>query len=172
MIKENATKIGWDWRLLASLVYQESRFNPKAKSWAGASGLMQVMPGTADALGIKNLSDPEESLRGGTTYLNQMYGYFDEVPDPLDRMKLAMASFNCGYGHVQDAQRLATARGLDPMVWDDNVAPMLLALRLPKHYNKDFIKHGYVRGSEPVNYIQQIFERYQHYTQFISLEES
>jgi membrane-bound lytic murein transglycosylase F len=171
-IKTYANSIDMDWRLLASQVYQESRFDPSAESWAGASGLMQVMPGTADDLGIKNLSDPEESLRGGTTYLNQMYSYFDEVPDPLDRMKLAMASFNCGYGHVQDAQRLATAQGLDPMVWDGNVESMLLALRLPKHYNKDFIKHGYVRGSEPVNYIQQIFERYQHYMQFISLEAS
>jgi membrane-bound lytic murein transglycosylase F len=170
-IKTYANSIDMDWRLLASQVYQESRFDPGAESWAGASGLMQVMPGTADDLGIKNLSDPEESLRGGTTYLNQMYSYFDDVPDPLDRMKLAMASFNCGYGHVQDAQRLATAQGLDSMVWDGNVEYMLLALRLPKHYNKDFIKHGYVRGSEPVNYIQQIFERYQHYMQFISLEE-
>ncbi len=170
LIKTYAKEIGMDWRLIASQVYQESRFDPGAESWAGASGLMQVMPATAVSLGIKDLSDPEESLRGGTAYLSQMYSYLEEVPDNLNRIKLAMASFNCGYGHVQDAQRLAEANGLDPMIWTDNVDKMLLALRLPKNYNKDFIKHGYVRGSEPVNYIQQIFERYNHYKQFISLE--
>lgn len=170
LIKTYAKEINMDWRLLASQVYQESRFDPAAESWAGASGLMQVMPATAVSLGIKDLSDPKESLRGGTAYLNQMYSYLDDVPDNDDRIKLALAAFNCGYGHVQDAQRLAVANGLDPMIWTDNVDKMLLALRLPKNYNKDFIKHGYVRGSEPVNYIQQIFERYQHYKQFISLE--
>ncbi len=170
LIKTYANKIDIDWRLLASQVYQESRFDPSAKSWAGASGLMQVMPATAVSLGIKDLSDPQESLRGGTVYLDQMHSYLYKVPDSLNRMKLAMASFNCGYGHVQDAQRLAEANGLDPMIWSDNVEDMLLALRLPKNYNKDFIKHGYVRGSEPVNYIKQIFERYSQYKQFISLE--
>jgi membrane-bound lytic murein transglycosylase F len=170
LIRTYANNIDMDWRLIASQVYQESRFDPSAKSWAGASGLMQVMPATAVSLGIIDLSDPNESLRGGTAYLNLMHSYFDKVPDSLDRIKLSLASYNCGYGHVQDAQRLAKANGLDPMIWSDNVEKMLLALRLPINYNKDFIKYGYVRGSEPVNYIQQIFERYNHYKQFISLD--
>ncbi|WP_439153329.1 transglycosylase SLT domain-containing protein [Winogradskyella sp.] len=171
LIKTYADKIDWDWRLLASQVYQESRFDPGAESWAGAGGLMQVMPATAESLGIKDLSNPKESIRGGTSYLQQMHERFSHIPDSLNRIKLAMAAYNCGYGHVRDAQRLADANGLDSMVWADNVDKMLLALRFPKNYNKPFIKYGYVRGSEPVNYIEQIIERYNHYKQFINLEE-
>ncbi|WP_343067568.1 transglycosylase SLT domain-containing protein [Winogradskyella flava] len=170
LIKTYAKKLGLDWRLLASQVYQESRFDPSAQSWAGASGLMQVMPATAKAMNIKDASDPEESLRGGTSYLSQMYERFDHISDSLNRIKLAMASFNCGYGHVRDAQRLAEANDLDPNIWDDNVEQMLLDLRHPKIYRKPFIKYGYVRGSEPVTYIKEIFERYEHYKQFITKE--
>lgn len=170
LIKAYAENIGLDWRLVASQVYQESRFDPSAESWAGASGLMQVMPTTAESLGIKDLTDPKESLRGGTTYLNRMYKRFTKVPDSLNRIKFSLASFNCGYGHVRDAQRLAKANGLNPNIWTDHVEKMILALRLPKNYNKPFIKYGYVRGSEPVAYVEQIFERYNHYKQFISLE--
>ena len=130
---------------------------------------MQVMPATAEALGITDVSNPEESLKGGTTYLKQMYERFENVPDSLDRIKLALAAFNCGYGHVTDAQRLAEANGLNPLIWDANVAPMLLDLRFRKNYSKPFIKYGYVRGTEPVNYIEQIFERYEQYIQFIDL---
>jgi membrane-bound lytic murein transglycosylase F len=162
--------LGWDWRLLASQVYQESHFDPGANSWAGAEGLMQVMPATAEALGIEDVSDPEQSLRGGTTYLKQIYKRFDQIPDSLNRIKFTMASYNCGYGHILDAQRLADANGLDPVLWEDNVEDALLDLRLPKNYNKSFIKYGYVRGSEPVNYIEQIFERYYQYTQLIKQE--
>jgi membrane-bound lytic murein transglycosylase F len=170
LIKIHAKKIGWDWRLLASLIYQESKFDPGANSWVGAIGLMQVMPATAKSLGIKNLSDPKESIRGGATYLNEIYNQFTKVPDSLNRIKLTMASYNCGLGHVTDAQLLAEKNGLDPNIWTDNVELMLLDLRLPKNYNKPFIKYGYVRGSEPVMYIDKIFERYEQYKTFIQLE--
>ncbi|NNC44650.1 MAG: transglycosylase SLT domain-containing protein, partial [Winogradskyella sp.] len=170
LIKTHAKTLGWDWRLVASLVYQESQFKPNAESWAGARGLMQIMPATAESLGINDPSDPHESLRGGTNYLGQLYDNFEAIPDTINRIKFAMASFNCGYGHVLDAQRLASANGLDPLVWDDNVEQMVLALRLPKNYKKPFIKYGYVRGTEPVNYVAEIFERYEQYKTFIPLE--
>lgn len=170
LIKTHAKNIGWDWRLLASQVYQESRFDPGAESWAGAQGLMQVMPATAEALGIKNITDPKESIRGGATYLKQIYKQLIKVPDSLNRIKLTMAAYNCGLGHVQDAQLLAEKNGLDPNIWTDHVERMLLDLSLPKHYNKPYIKYGYVRGSEPVQYIDSIFERYEHYRTFIELE--
>lgn len=170
LIKKFTKKLGWDWRLLASQVYQESKFDPIAESWAGAKGLMQVMPATAKELGIKNTTDPIESLRGGTTYLNQLYDRLSDIPDEENRIKFTLASFNCGYGHVRDAMRLAEANQLNPFKWKNNVDSMLLALRFPKNYNKDFIKYGYVRGSEPVNYVNQIFDRYQHYQQFIDKE--
>lgn len=169
LLKTYAQTLGWDWRLLAAQVYQESKFNPKASSWAGAKGLMQVMPATAESLGIKNISDPSESLRGGTTYLGQIYNQFNHINDSLNRVKLTLAAYNCGLGHLQDAQRLAEQNGLNPEEWTD-VADMLLELRYRKNYNKPFIKYGYVRGTEPVNYVNQIFERYEHYNTFIELE--
>ena len=171
LIQKYADKIGWDWRLLASLVYQESRFEPRATSWASAEGLMQIMPATAQELGVIDRSDPEQSLRGGTMYLDQLYRNFKEVPDSLERIKFTMASFNAGLGHLEDARRLAAERGLNPNVWDDNVAEMLLALSFPKNFNEPVVRYGYVRGIEPYTYVAQIMERYGHYVQFIDGEE-
>jgi membrane-bound lytic murein transglycosylase F len=170
IIKSYADDLGWDWRLLASQVYQESKFDPQANSWAGAMGLMQLMPSTAESLGIQDPTDPKQSIEAGTKYLRQLYKQFESVQDSVNRMKLTLAAYNCGLGHVLDAQRLAEAKNLDPEVWNDHVEEMLLDLRLPKYYNKPFIKHGYVRGSEPVNYVTQILDRYDHYKQFIALD--
>ena len=92
---------------------------------------------------------------------------FKNVPDSLQRIKLTMASYNCGYYHVRDAQKLAQKRNLDPLVWDDSVENMILKLSSPDAYNDPVVKYGYVRGIEPYKYVKQIFERYRHYTQFI-----
>lgn len=167
LIQKHAEKIDWDWRLVASLIYQESRFDPNNSSWANAKGLMQLMPKTAEELGVEDRSDPTQSIRGGTKYLNQIWNKFEKIEDSIQRTKFTMASYNCGLYHVKDAQKLAAKRGLDATVWDDNVEDMILALSLPKNYNNPIIKYGYVRGVEPYNYVNQIFERYAHYTQFI-----
>ncbi len=169
LIKKYAGQIGWDWRLLAAQIYQESRFDPGANSWAGASGLMQVMPATAKSLGIKNRNDPEQSIWGGTNYLDQLYEMFSDVPDSLNRIKFTMAAYNCGFGHVKDAQRLADEKSLDRTVWEDNVEQMIFALSFSENFNQPFIKYGYVRGKEPLAYVKEIFERYEHYKQFIPL---
>jgi membrane-bound lytic murein transglycosylase F len=168
LIQTYAENIDWDWRLVASLIYQESRFDPNNSSWANAKGLMQLMPETAEELGVKDRSDPVQSIKGGTKYLNQIWKSFENITDSIQRTKFTMASYNCGLYHVKDAQKLATDRGLDALVWDDNVEDMILALSHPKNYNDPIIKYGYVRGEEPYNYVNQIFERYAHYTQFIS----
>jgi membrane-bound lytic murein transglycosylase F len=170
LVKKYANKIGWDWRLLTSQIYQESRFDPLAQSWAGAEGLMQMMPATAKFLNIDEITNPEESIKGGTKYLDILYKRFSNIPDSLNRILFSMAAYNCGYGHVTDAQLLAKENGLDPNIWSDHVEKMLLALRKPENFNKAFIKNGYVQGREPVNYIKQIFERYDHYKKFIQLE--
>lgn len=167
LIKKYAKELGWDWRLLASQIYQESRFDPKAKSWAGAKGLMQMMPTTAKSMGVNNVTNASQSVRGGTAYLTWISKNFTDIPDSVTRLKFMLAAYNCGLGHVQDAQRLAEHSGLDPMKWTDNVDRMLFALSAPKNYNMPMIKHGYVRGYEPVNYVEQIFERYDHYKKFI-----
>lgn len=166
MLKIYAKELNWDWRLLASQAYQESRFDPNAESWAGARGLMQIMPATAADLDIKNLADPEESLKGGTLYLKQMYDKFAYIEDSIVRQKFTLAAYNCGYGHILDARRLAEAKDLDPNQWEGHVSQMLIDLSYPKNYNKPIIRYGYVRGSEPVAYVEEIFDRYEHYKKF------
>lgn len=167
IVKLYANNIEWDWRMLSSLIYQESRFDPDAGSWVGAVGLMQMMPATAEEMGVKNRKDPNDNLNGGTKYLQHLWERFDNIPDAEQRLKFTMASYNCGYGHVLDAQRLAAEKELDTLTWDDNVELMILALSSPRNYNKPGIRYGYVRGIEPYTYVQQIFERYNHYEQFI-----
>lgn len=170
LIRQNAERIGWDWRLLAALVYQESRFETGVLSWAQAKGLMQIMPETAEELNIEDPADPAQNLRGGTNYLQQLWGNFESVSDSIQRLKFTMAAYNCGLAHMLDAKRLAVSRGLDPLVWEDNVADMMLALSYPEGYNDPVVKYGYVRGLEPYTYVEQIFERYEHYRQFIQRE--
>lgn len=167
LIKSNTQNLGWDWRLMAALVYQESKFNPESESWAGAKGLMQMMPNTAERFDVTDRTNPEQSIKGGTGVLKLLWDRFDEVPDSVQRIKLAMASYNCGYGHVKDAQFLATKEGLDSNRWDSNVEEMILKLSYPENYNKEGVEYGYVRGIEPVTYVKQIFSRYDHYKQFV-----
>ncbi|MEI6865912.1 transporter substrate-binding domain-containing protein [Flavicella sp.] len=170
LIKIESQKLGWDWRLVASLIYQESKFDPKAKSWAGASGLMQIMPSTAKELGVVNSDNPMQSIAGGTLYLKTIWGKFKGVKDSLQRQKLTMASYNCGYFHVLDAQRLTDKRGLDKNQWDDNVENIILNLSHKKYFSDPVVKYGYVRGTEPYNYVNQIYDRYQHYKEFINIQ--
>ncbi len=170
LIKKYSQKLGWDWRLLASQVYQESQFDPQANSWAGAKGLMQVMPLTAKDLGIKNLTNPEENIKGGTDYLYQIYERFADITNTKNRIKFTLGAYNCGYGHIKDAQRLAEENGLNPTIWSGHVDKMLIALSLPKNFNKPNIKYGYVRGYEPAIYVLQIFNRFDHYNQFITID--
>jgi len=167
IVKTYAKTINWDWRLLAALIYQESKFDPKNKSWAGAHGLMQIMPETAKSLGITNSHHPEQSVKGGTEYLDILWKRFDTVEDSVQRIKFTMAAYNCGYSHVVDAQSLAKAEGFNEIIWDENVAEMILKLSNREYFTKPFIKYGYVRGREPYNYIDQIFKRYEQYKQFI-----
>lgn len=170
LIKKSSEKIGWDWRLLSSLVYQESRFKPQAGSWAGAKGLMQLMPATAEELGVEDRLDPEDNLRGGTKYLKQLWRDYEDIPDSVQRIKFTMAAYNCGFYHVEDARRLAANDNLDENRWDENVENKILELSYPETYNKPEVKYGYVRGIEPYTYVNQIFERYDHYKQFIDLQ--
>ncbi|MGO3690568.1 MAG: transporter substrate-binding domain-containing protein [Psychroflexus halocasei] len=159
--------LNWDWRLLASVIYQESRFDPHEKSWVGAQGLMQIMPKTAEELKINHPNDPDQSVRGGSAYLAQMMAAHDKVQDSVQRIKFALASYNAGLYHIKDAQKLAESLGDDPLIWDENVEEAVLKLSSPKYYTNKAVKYGYVRGLEPYNYVNEIFERYEHYQKFI-----
>jgi len=161
LVKKYAQKHDFDWRLLVAQMYQESRFNPKAKSWAGAQGLMQVMPRTAKEMKISNLKDPESGIKAGVRYLNWVRERFEQDLSVKDRMWFTLAAYNAGQGHVKDARRLARQQGLNPDKWFDNVEKAMLLLSKRKYYAK--ARHGYVRGTEPVNYVREIRSRYRAY---------
>lgn len=167
LVKQHAHRIGWDWRLLSSVIFQESRFKPGERSWAGARGLMQLMPATARELGVSDVTDPKQNIRGGSTYLHNMWNRWEMIPDSVQRLKFTLASYNCGYSHVVDAQRLTEKYGGNPKVWDNNVETYILNLMLPEYYNDEVVRYGYVMGREPVNYVKQILDRYEQYVQLL-----
>jgi membrane-bound lytic murein transglycosylase F len=167
LLKAHAAEIGWDWRLLASQMYQESRFKPDAKSWAGASGLLQLMPATARQVGVRDPFDPEDNVRGAVKYLKWLEGFWDDrIEDGGERLKFILASYNCGPGHVEDAQRLASKYGGDPLVWAD-VSYWLLQKSTQQYSSDEVVKFGFCRGLEPVNYVDHILRRYHHYKEFV-----
>ena len=166
--REYARIPGWDWRLLASQAYQESRFNPNAKSWAGAVGLMQIMPRTARELRV-NPHDPRQSVEGACRYLWKFDDHFESVKSEADRTRLVLASYNVGLGHVEDARRLAKKYGDDPDQWED-VAYWLIRKSKRAVYNDPVVKYGFARGTEPVDYVERIMERFGHYKQFVEDE--
>lgn len=161
LLREVADKHELDWRLLAAQAYQESRFDPKAKSWVGARGLFQLMPSTGAELGVTNLEDPRQSAEAGARYLSQLMARFEEQLPLDERVRFSLASYNAGYGHVLDARRLAEQLGLDPYRWFDNVERAMLLLAREEYARK--ARHGYCRGEEPVRYVREIQSRYDTY---------
>ncbi len=166
VVKKYSSDLGWDWILVKSLIYQESMFNANNKSWVGASGLMQLMPATAKEMGVSDIQDPEQNIKAGSKYLARMHSYWDQIPDSVQRIKFAMASYNCGYGHIKDAQKLAMKYGKDSLVWDQGVDYFVLNLSKEKYYNDPVVQYGYARGYEPYEYVKDIFERYKNYKTF------
>lgn len=171
LIKEGASQLNWDWRLLASLVFQESKFEPRAESWAGAKGLMQLLPETAAMYGANDVYNPAENVKAGVKYLiwlNKLWE--DKVEDEQERLKFVLASYNVGQGHVLDARRLARKYGKDDQKWEGNVEYYMLQKSKPKYYSDPVVQSGYCRGEEPVNYVREIINRYNQYKQLIELE--
>ena len=168
VIKKLAGENGWDWRLVAAIIAQESRFNPDVESWAGAYGLMQLVPETAEALGIEDYKDPAENIRGGIYMLNWLSDRLAEsVPDSTERIKFILASYNVGLGHVLDAQRLAEKYGKNSRVWDDNVDFFLKNKSSEKYFKDPVVRWGYCRGDQPYNYVHKVTANYMHYLNVI-----
>ena len=162
--KKGADKLGWDWRLLASISYQESNFDPKAESWIGAIGLMQVMPETGKHFGFGNLWDPDQNIRAGVQFLK----FLDEIwgktiTDPNERLKFVLASYNVGLSHVLDARNLANKHGKSPVVWDNQVEFMMLQKSNPKYYRDPVVAAGYCRCDGPVIYVKEVLQRFEEY---------
>jgi membrane-bound lytic murein transglycosylase F len=168
LLKQYAGELNWDWRLLAAQTFQESRFKPDARSWAGATGLLQLMPATARQYGVNNPLNPEENVQGAVRFLKWLNDlWLKRIPDEGERLKFILASYNTGAGHVQDAQRLAEKYGGDPLVWSD-VSYWLLQKSTQQYSTDPVVKFGFCRGLEPVNYVTLILERFDHYKQFVS----
>jgi len=156
--REAAEKYDLPFTLLAAQGYQESHWNPKAKSPTGVRGIMMLTQNTAKAMGVDNRLDPKQSIFGGAKYLVRMKKRFkDEVTEP-DRTLLALAAYNVGRGHMHDAQVLARQKDLSPHHWRD-IKQVLPLLADKRYYPK--LKYGYARGTEPVRYVQRIRE-YRH----------
>ena len=151
--EEAAEQSSQDWRLLAAIGYQESKWNPRAASGSGALGLMQLTMQSATAVNVANPSDPRQSIFGGARYFRQVYEKIPaHVPEP-DRTWFALAAYNIGYGHVEDARVLAQKAGRDPDSWDD--VREFLPLLAEEHWYTQ-TENGYARGSEPVRYVDNI----------------
>lgn len=161
--KKYAPNIDWDWRLLAAQAYAESNFNPRARSWVGAKGLMQIMPRTGRGYGasVNSLGNPDVSVKVATRLLDDLDGYLKEyVPNDKERVKFVIGAYNVGIAHVYDAIRLAKKYNLDPQKWDDNVEKALLMKAKPKYYNDPVVKYGYCRGTETSAYVKRIMRFY------------
>jgi membrane-bound lytic murein transglycosylase F len=163
IIKEGAEQLGWDWRLLASLVYKESRFDTTATSYAGATGLLQLMPVTLERFGVENPHDPIESLTGGVRYLRYLDKFWlERVPETNERIKYILASYNIGHGHVEDSWRLAMKYGKNTQSWDA-VSEFLELKTDPKYYKDPIVKSGFAKGHLAVNYVKDIMSIFDSY---------
>ena len=164
LFKRYAPIARWDWRLLAAQCYQESCFDPKAYSWAGAKGLMQIMPETAKHLGLaeSDVYEPELNIYAAARYINELNTRFTDIRNPEERKFFILASYNGGFFHIRDAMALAKKNGKNPHKWI-HVAEYVLKLSTPEYYNDPVVKYGYMRGSETANYVSAIYSRWQKY---------
>ena len=152
-IKAAAALYNLDWRLLAAISYQESAWNPLAKSRTGVRGMMMLTLPTAKEVGVTDRLDPDQSLRGGAYYLKNIKGRLPARIVEPDRTWFALAAYNVGFGHLEDARVITQKRGGDPNSWYD-VKQSLPLLTQKKWYSKT--RYGYARGYEPVQYVQHI----------------
>ena len=154
----------WDWRLLAAQCYQESTFDPKARSWVGACGLMQIMPETADQLGLprSQIYEPEANIAASTKYIAQLDSKLRDIPEKTERTWFVLACYNGGYHHIRDAMELARKHGHNPHRWEE-VSPYVLGLREARYYNDPVVRYGYMRGNETVDYVDCIRQRWAQY---------
>lgn len=165
LFKKYAKEIGWDWRMLASLAYTESNFDTTAVSWAGAKGLMQLMPATARAMGVPagQEQNPEESIKAAIKFISSTDRSLRMITDKQERLNFVLASYNAGLGHIYDAMALAEKYGKNKLVWKDNVENFILLKSNEEYFTDPVCKNGYFRGIETYNFVRDITSRYESY---------
>ncbi|HED07915.1 MAG TPA: transporter substrate-binding domain-containing protein, partial [Ignavibacteria bacterium] len=169
LIRKAAKSIHWDWRLLASMIYQESQFKPHVTSWVGAYGLMQLMPETMKTYGITKDSSEKAQIDAGVRLLKSFESQLPKtITDSVQKIKFVLASYNGGLGHILDARRLAKKYGKNPNVWTNNVDYFVLHLSEKKYYHDPVVRNGYMRGWETYDFVKDIFARYEGYKTLIN----
>ena len=168
LFKKYAPKLDWDWKLLASVAYQESKFNPEARSWAGAQGLMQLMPSTAEKFGVDSMSVdmPEPNIKAAVKYIGKVEDCFRSIENRDERTKFVLAGYNAGVGHVRDAMALAEKHGKSPDKWSD-VCVFVMLKSKPEFFNDPVVQHGYLRGIETTKFVDEVMMRYHEYNEVI-----
>ena len=159
-----ADTIGWDWKMLAAVAYVESKFDTAAVSNVGAQGLMQMMPNTARAMGVPEGKehDPEESVRAAVDYFAYLSHLFRRVPEP-ERIYFVLASYNAGFGHIQDAMRLANKYGKNRYVWNNNVETYLRLKSDSIYFTDSLCRNGRFLGTETVLFVRKVQHKYSQY---------
>ncbi|MBI3796859.1 MAG: transglycosylase SLT domain-containing protein [Deltaproteobacteria bacterium] len=165
LIARRAEEAGFDWRLVAALIFEESRFDNQRVSEAGAYGLMQITPMAAQGMGVKNYTAPRGNITAGVKYLQTLARQFP-YGQPDDRLALILAGYFLGAGHVEDAQRLARVLGYDPHCWEESMELVLPLLEDPAHYTQTL--YGSAPGSRAVHYVNAIQKRYALYSQYVT----
>ncbi|HBO27542.1 MULTISPECIES: transporter substrate-binding domain-containing protein [Culturomica] len=163
-LKKESKFLDWDWRLLAALIYNESRFDPEAESQVGAYGLMQVIPETASMFNVFDYFQPDSNIYTGVRYLKYLDNIFLQYPiAEKEKIKFTLASYNVGAGHVKDAMRLTQKYNKDPYKWDNNVAFYLQHKSDPEYYRDSLSFNGYCDGQQAVDYVRKVLETYNNY---------
>lgn len=170
LFRKEATRINWEWTLLAAVCYEESHFNPQARSRSGALGLMQLMPGTAQQFGLNDSTIflPADNIKAGTSYIAHLQQTFSFIGNPQEQIHFILASYNAGPAHIMDARRLAKAYGRSPYVWFDNTEYWLKRLNEPTIANDSVVLYGGFDATETTTYIRKVLRTQQ---RFLKLEE-
>jgi membrane-bound lytic murein transglycosylase F len=161
IFKKIASKYNFDWRLLASVAYQESKFNPYVKGFGGAFGMMQFIPSTARKFGINPSSPPETQINAGMKKISRDIASWQSIPDKNQREKFALGTYNAGRSHIEDAQRLAMKYGLNHLIWDENVEIMVLNLSKSRYYRDPVVRNGALKNARTYHYVRSVYQRYE-----------
>ena len=161
IIRKYASELGWDWRMLAAVIYQESKFSISSSSFRGAQGLMQIMPQTGRYYGVEDLMNPEQNILAGTRHLKRMQKQFSiEGMNQEELIKFTLAAYNAGEGRISDCISLAQAKGLESMKWDEIVNSVIPMMREDSILEEESVKHGKFQGHETIAYIDSILSHY------------
>ncbi len=163
LIRAHADSIGWDWKMLAAVIYQESRFHIEATSRRGASGLMQMMPETAKRFGVEDALDPDSNIRAGAAYLKFLERKFRNYGDNrTEHYKYILAAYNAGEGRILDCIRFAGLKGVDVSYWQ-NIVNLIPEMSDPEAEFIDSLRFGIFKGQETIRYVESVIDIYNNF---------